>query len=69
MTWFKNKIKNIELIDLDKDSENEVISDLFPHPWAGRVAHPRSFLPLEGGGLRRGWSRDSIHQARKKLIL
>ena len=32
MTWFKNKIKNIELIDLDKDSENEVISDLFPPP-------------------------------------
>ena len=29
MTWFKNKIKNIELIDLDKDSENEVISKIW----------------------------------------
>jgi len=30
MTWFKNKIENIEWIDLDKDSENEVISKIFP---------------------------------------
>ena len=28
MTWFKNKIKNIEWIDLDKDSENEVLSKI-----------------------------------------
>jgi len=32
MTWFNNKIKNIEWIDLDKYSENEVISNLFPPP-------------------------------------
>ena len=25
MTWFNNKIKNIEWIDLDKDSENKAI--------------------------------------------
>ena len=30
MTWFKNKIKNIEWIDLDKCSENEVVSKIFP---------------------------------------
>jgi len=30
MTWFKNKIENIEWIDLDKCSENEVISKIFP---------------------------------------
>ncbi len=29
MTWFKNKIKNIEWIDLDKNSENEVISKIW----------------------------------------
>jgi tRNA dimethylallyltransferase len=29
MTWFNNKIKNIEWIDLDKDSENEVISKIW----------------------------------------
>jgi len=28
MTWFKNKIKNIEWIDLDKVDENEVISKI-----------------------------------------
>jgi tRNA dimethylallyltransferase len=28
MTWFKNKIKNIEWIDLDKDSENKAISKI-----------------------------------------
>ncbi len=28
MTWFKNKINNIEWIDLDKDSENEAISKI-----------------------------------------
>jgi tRNA dimethylallyltransferase len=26
MTWFKNKIKNIQWIDLDETSENEAIS-------------------------------------------
>ena len=30
MTWFKNKIKNVEWIDLNKYNENEVISNLFP---------------------------------------
>jgi len=30
MTWFNNKIKNIEWIDLDKISENEAISKIFP---------------------------------------
>jgi tRNA dimethylallyltransferase len=30
MTWFKNKIKNIEWIELDKYSENEIISKIFP---------------------------------------
>lgn len=29
MTWFNNKIKNIEWIDLDKNSENEVISKIW----------------------------------------
>jgi tRNA dimethylallyltransferase len=28
MTWFKNKIKNIEWIDLDKYDEDEVISNI-----------------------------------------
>jgi len=28
MTWFKNKIENIEWIDLDKSSENEAISKI-----------------------------------------
>ena len=28
MTWFKNKIKNIEWIDLDKHSENEAVSKI-----------------------------------------
>ncbi len=28
MTWFKNKIKNIEWIDLDESSENEAISKI-----------------------------------------
>jgi len=28
MTWFKNKIKNIEWIDLDKDSKNKAISKI-----------------------------------------
>jgi len=28
MTWFKNKIKNIEWIDLDEYDENEVISKI-----------------------------------------
>ena len=28
MTWFKNKIKNIEWIDLDESSENEVLSKI-----------------------------------------
>ena len=31
MTWFKNKIKNIEWIDLDECSENEVISKILSH--------------------------------------
>jgi tRNA dimethylallyltransferase len=30
MTWFNNKIKNIEWINLDETSENEVISKIFP---------------------------------------
>jgi tRNA dimethylallyltransferase len=30
MTWFNNKIENIQWIDLDKNSENEVISKIFP---------------------------------------
>jgi len=29
ITWFKNKIENIEWINLDKDSENEVISKIW----------------------------------------
>jgi len=29
MTWFNNKIKNIQWIDLDKNSENEVISKIW----------------------------------------
>ena len=29
MTWFKNKIKNIEWIDLDETSENEAIERLY----------------------------------------
>jgi tRNA dimethylallyltransferase len=29
MTWFNNKIKNIEWIDLDETSENEVISKIW----------------------------------------
>ena len=33
MTWFKNKIKNIEWIDLDKSSENEAILKI----WSCRV--------------------------------
>jgi tRNA dimethylallyltransferase len=28
MTWFNNKIKNIEWIDLDKYDENEAISKI-----------------------------------------
>ena len=32
MTWFNNKIKNIEWINLDEANENEVISNLFPLP-------------------------------------
>jgi len=28
MTWFKNKIENIEWIDLDKYSENEAVSKI-----------------------------------------
>jgi len=28
MTWFRNKIENIEWIDLDKDSENKAISEI-----------------------------------------
>ena len=28
MTWFKNKIENIEWIDLDEADENEVISKI-----------------------------------------
>jgi len=31
MTWFNNKIKNIEWIDLDKDSENKAISKIWSH--------------------------------------
>ena len=31
MTWFNNKIKNIEWIDLDKYSEKEVISEIWNH--------------------------------------
>lgn len=30
MTWFNNKIENIQWIGLDKNSENEVISKIFP---------------------------------------
>ena len=30
MTWFNNKIKNIQWINLDETSENEVISKIFP---------------------------------------
>jgi tRNA dimethylallyltransferase len=29
MTWFKNKIKNIQWIDLDEYSENEAISVVY----------------------------------------
>mgnify|MGYP001069025762 CR=1 FL=1 len=32
MTWFKNKIINIQWIDLDETSENEVISNLLSPP-------------------------------------
>ncbi len=39
MTWFKNKINNIEWIDLDEFSENEVISKIFP---------PYTSSPLRG---------------------
>jgi len=28
MTWFKNKIKNIELINLDEHDEDEVLSKI-----------------------------------------
>jgi len=37
MTWFKNKIKNIEWINLDESSENKAISKLFPPPLGGRI--------------------------------
>lgn len=30
MTWFNNKIENIQWIGLDKNNENEVISKIFP---------------------------------------
>jgi len=30
MTWFNNKIENIQWIGLDKNSENEVISKICP---------------------------------------
>ena len=33
MTWFKNKIKNVEWIDLDKYSEKELISEI----WSRRI--------------------------------
>jgi len=39
MTWFKNKIKNIQWIDLDKDNENKEIAKIFP---------PYTSSPLRG---------------------